>query len=50
VLVAGPLAPLAPGRFEGSLDPGLIAEEDRERAGLLAEAGATCCSPRRCPA
>lgn len=39
-LVAGPMGPLQPGRFEGPLDPGVIADEDRERADLLVDAGA----------
>jgi methionine synthase I (cobalamin-dependent) len=39
-LVAGPMGPLETGRFEAALDPGVIADEDRERADLLVDAGA----------
>jgi len=39
VLLAGPMSPLLPGRFEPALDPGVLAEEDRARADMLVEAG-----------
>lgn len=39
-LVAGPMGPLEPDRSEGASEPGGTADEDHERAELLADAGA----------